>query len=175
MKTSPIPARKEQNMRNPKSSFILPEELFTKENLYGINTYIPQIYRYQIFRGSAALQHRIGITSVQSIHLIGVYRWPGIHQNDLVEQLNLSKAMVSKTLSQLEELELIVRKMDPKDKRNYCLYLTQKGEDTAKESIRLQLEHAKRILQGVSEEDLEATSRCLRQMLTNLYNIKTEE
>jgi DNA-binding MarR family transcriptional regulator len=51
----------------------------------------------------------------------------GIYVNDLAEQLEVSKSMVSKMLQNLEQRDLIERAVDPHNRRNTFVFLTQKG------------------------------------------------
>ena len=53
----------------------------------------------------------------------------GLSQQEISDRSNVAKPNISKYSEQLENESFIVRTSDPNDKRNYKLYLTQKGKE----------------------------------------------
>ena len=54
---------------------------------------------------------------------------PGITQDQLTHELKFDKATTARSVKQLEESGYIERKVDPKDRRSFLLYPTNKALD----------------------------------------------
>lgn len=66
---------------------------------------------------------------------------------DLSRQMGVSKPIVSRFLENLLEKGLIEKKDSEKDKRSYCLNLTQKGTETLESAYYYYIEPVKRLKQ----------------------------
>ena len=69
---------------------------------------------------------------VQFLKTIERFHWthpevPGVYVNDLAEKLGVTKSAVSKMLRHLEERGLIERRVDPDNRRNTFVCLTEEG------------------------------------------------
>ena len=69
---------------------------------------------------------------VQFLKTIERFHWthpevPGVYVNDLAEKLGVTKSAVSKILRHLEERGLIERRVDPDNRRNTFVCLTEEG------------------------------------------------
>lgn len=74
------------------------------------------------------LSTQIGAPSLgATAHLLRLVSPHGTPQNQLSEQLGLSKQAVQQSLDQLERLALIRREMDPTDKRAKRVHITETG------------------------------------------------
>ena len=79
----------------------------------------------------------------------------GIVQEQLVEQLDVSKPAVSRVLHSLESKQYITRQRDAKDKRAYRIWLTEKARQIGP-SIEQAYNHVFAVaLQGISEDELD--------------------
>lgn len=70
------------------------------------------------------------ITLVNLRYLIIIRRAEGINLQDISSILNVDKAIVTRTIKKLVELELVDKMQDKDNSRSYSLYLTAKGMET---------------------------------------------
>lgn len=75
-------------------------------------------------------------------------------QEDLVEQLEISKPAVSRALNSLERKGFVVRKKDPKDRRMSRVYLTAKAERIGPQVEAIYEKVFGFAAQGVSKEEV---------------------
>lgn len=85
----------------------------------------------------------------------------GVNQKDLGVALIKNKSSINKMLASLETDGMITKKDDPNDKRGKLIFLTEKGKD-----IQKVIENASsccdlKILETVSQEELDITKRVL--------------
>lgn len=79
----------------------------------------------------------------------------GIVQEQLVEQLDISKPAVSRTLASLEAKQYITRQRDLKDKRAYRIWLTEKALESSP-IIEQAYNHVfTQALRGISQDELD--------------------
>ncbi len=89
--------------------------------------YISVLYRYT----QIIINHQLkeyGLGSGQYLFLIAIAKSPGINQKELTAQMMNDKATTAKALSKLEALGYIERQKDEADRRNYKIFLSDKGE-----------------------------------------------
>lgn len=74
---------------------------------------------------------------------------------DVAERAAMDSVSVTRALNQLEELSLLIRKIDTEDRRRVTLRLSKKGHSAYEEIVPLarQLEHE--LLAGLSKEECE--------------------
>ncbi len=77
----------------------------------------------------------------------------GIHVSDLAKSLNIALSAASRMLNTLEERGLVYREIDPKNRRNICVFLTQEGENMWKKCSGMMSELLERVIMGMGEED----------------------
>ncbi len=86
----------------------------------------------------------------------------GVRQVALANQVGIEGPSLVRLLDQLEALELVVRKDDPIDRRAKGLWLTEEGHILATRMEAILDDLRGRILEKVSEADLEAAVRVLQ-------------
>ncbi|MDR1721737.1 MAG: MarR family transcriptional regulator [Methanobrevibacter sp.] len=74
------------------------------------------------------------ISPGQWIMLSYIYQDQGINQKVLAEKFQKDRAEISRLLNKLEEKQLISKKQNDKDKREFFVYLTPTGSDIYKKS-----------------------------------------
>ncbi len=72
--------------------------------------------------------HSLGVSGGQVSLLVAIKQAPGIGVRALAAQERMSPAAISKAVTKLEEMELVVRRESPSDKRRVGLALTVKGD-----------------------------------------------
>jgi len=109
-----------------------------------------------------------GITSSQYPVLVRLEQHKSLTQNELCEQLFIEPSTISKTLDNLEKMGLVMRTVDPHDKREKQVELTDKAKQNYPALLDLILDLQSRILEGIPQEDLEVFDRVLEKMEENL-------
>jgi DNA-binding MarR family transcriptional regulator len=77
----------------------------------------------------------------------------GIHVSDLAKRMNIALSAASRMLNSLEERGLIYREIDPKSRRNICVFLTEEGEKLWKKCSEGMSDLLERVVIGMGEED----------------------
>lgn len=131
--------------------------------------YISLIYRKSGERITRILKE-IGLSSSQSILLIGIYRNQGVNQGYLGENLAIAPSVVSRTLRSLEDRNLIFKRVDEKNRRNFLLYLTPDGVAKAEESLLAQGRYWDEVLQDIDEDQIQIMNRVLQKLQDNVYS-----
>ena len=105
----------------------------------------------------------LGRSHHRAIYFIG--RHPGITMSDLLDMLRITKQSLSRALSQLVELGLIVQEPGPKDRRQRLLHLTQKGIDLERRLTRSQRERIARAYREAGAEAVEGFRKVMLGMI----------
>ena len=82
--------------------------------------------RSQLFV-SAACEH-LHLSYLEYVMLMRVFSFEGISQEDLSAALCLDKAVVTRTITLLEEKEMVCREKDVRDRRKKRIYPTEKAK-----------------------------------------------
>ena len=93
---------------------------------------------------------------------------PGCTQIEIANTLQISPASVAISTKRLQKAGFLEKTVDEENLRCKHLYATEKGVDATKKSRCLAKKQAEKMLQGISEEDLEHTLACLKKMLQNI-------
>ena len=72
----------------------------------------------------------LGLNGRQSVCLLHICRRPGITQDALCKSLFIDKSNVTRQMALLEETGYVTRCPDPSDRRQVCVYPTEKALDT---------------------------------------------
>lgn len=115
--------------------------------------------------------HPLGLSSAEGnilLHLLT--QGQEMRQEQLVEQLDVSKPAVSRTLNSLEAKGYVTRQPDPDDKRAHRIHLTEKalGIGPAVEQAYNQVYTL--AMQGISREDLDYFMNLFAHMSENFAN-----
>ena len=89
----------------------------------------------------------------------------GLRQRALADHLGLEGQSLVRLLDQLEEAELVVRRDDPTDRRAKALYLTDAGRKLAEQAEVVVKGIRRRLLEGVSPDQLAIVDRVLEQVI----------
>ena len=91
--------------------------------------------------------------------------------SELAAKAKVLPSAVSRTLRGLEEKGYIVRNVNENDRRNTYVELTQKGEETARQSKQIIHDFGVAVMSQVNEQDMEQ----LIQYMDNIYDIAEKE
>ncbi|SHI83607.1 DNA-binding transcriptional regulator, MarR family [Dethiosulfatibacter aminovorans DSM 17477] len=129
--------------------------------------YISLIYR-KSGEPIKKLLKSIGLTSTQSILIIGIHRNSGINQKDLSNTLYIDTGAISKNLRILEDRNLIYRIVDESNRRNFKLYLTEDGKELLEKNEGLQMEFWEKSLEIFDQNELEQFKSFLERLEDNI-------
>jgi len=120
--------------------------------------------------------HPLNLSSAEGnilLHLLT--QGQGIVQEQLVEQLDVSKPAVSRTLDSLEKKRYITRQRDLKDKRAYRIWLTEKALEIGP-SIEQVYNHVFTLaLQGISQDELDFFMKLFGRISENFAREQMKE
>ena len=80
------------------------------------------------------------LSTVQYKVCITIYNNPGLSQDAVARDLGMDKSSIAKLISKLMDEEIVRRDVNPRDRREYQLYLTEKG--TAMTGRNVGIDHA---------------------------------
>lgn len=112
----------------------------------------------------------LGITRAQWSLLGALSRGgnDGMMQVDLARLLEVGKVTIGGLVDRLEIGGHVVRKPEPEDRRAKRVYVTDQGWKTIREMIAVAEKMDKKVLAGVSDEDLAAVERVLLAVKNNI-------
>ncbi len=99
--------------------------------------------------------------------LVEVPQGRSVSQEQLVEQLDISKGAISRAVDSLAQKDYVVRKRREDDKRAYRLQLTPKAMAIAPELERIYNEVYLRAIEGVEQEEMEQLFALMRRIAKN--------
>ena len=108
----------------------------------------------------------IDITSEQYALLCRLWEKEGRSQKELAECSFKDTANITRMIDVLEGKGIVRRQRDPKDRRTYRIYLTQKGQDLRALVTPVVLNQGDRAYSCLTEKE----QRSLLDMLNRLYN-----
>ena len=127
-----------------------------------------------ISQAYGALMAPIGLTRPQMRVLIWVDRRPGISQAKLSELLGTSAMSMTGLLDRMEAKHLVHRRIDPKDRRAKCIYLTDDALALKPEMERLAEGFGDALRHGLSPEEIATAQRVLAVMKDNVEKIRAD-
>ncbi len=110
------------------------------------------------------LKRELNLTGSKWKVLVALTVENGISQTRLADLIFVEGPTLVSVLDKLEELGLVERRPDPKDRRNNLIFMTKKSQNLIGKIIDCILELRKTITKNVSDKDLEITKNVLRQM-----------
>ncbi|KPZ58266.1 MarR family transcriptional regulator [Pseudoalteromonas sp. S3776] len=94
----------------------------------------------------------------------------GLTQLELANSLGIEMPSLTRTLKQLEEQQLITRKVDEHDKRSKKIYFTNKGGSVLQSLNKKLVDIKSQLYSGLSTEQLDALARGIVEIEKNALN-----
>jgi DNA-binding MarR family transcriptional regulator len=110
----------------------------------------------------------IGVTRTQWRVLKSLQRFEGINQGGLADFLEVEPITLCRMIDRLEESGMVERRRDPKDRRAWQLFLTDKAHPLVGDLSRIADELLENALSGVSPEANAAAMAVLQRIYANL-------
>jgi DNA-binding MarR family transcriptional regulator len=109
-----------------------------------------------------------GVTFAQCHALVEIGRAECISLNDLADLLGLDKSTMSRTINNLVSNHMVLREIDPKDRRYLTIRLTAQGRQTFRE-IEVKMErYFEQVYQALPEGKREQVVESIRILLQAL-------
>lgn len=125
--------------------------------------YLSYLYRRSGTQFSQFLKP-YGFSATQSILLIGVYRHEGTNQQSLADQISMDTGVASRVLRELEDGGYIEKKRNEQNRRNYNIFLTDKGREMAECSLSMQLDYWTKLIQDFPPDEVAILNSLLEKM-----------
>jgi Transcriptional regulators len=109
-----------------------------------------------------------GITSDQWVILHFIYKKEGLNQKKLAEISYKDRTVIARILKILENKELIEKKVSYHDKREFLIYLTDKGKDLYMETLAVINQNSNKVNVFFSESKLEDFKSSLNELISYL-------
>lgn len=106
----------------------------------------------------------LAINPAEIMFISEVYYNEGTSQREIAKNLYVSEANIAKTFKKLEEKGLIYKTIDKSNNTRRQLYLTEKGEDFFKDTIKLYKEFQTYIFEGYTEEEIATMKKIMREI-----------
>ncbi|MDR4512968.1 MAG: MarR family transcriptional regulator [Nitrososphaeraceae archaeon] len=133
---------------------------------------------YKVYRTSRAFQKafdqelrdQLGLTLSQWRVLNVLVSFNGITQKEIADRLELEAPSLIPILDKLQNLELVERRSDPKDRRINRIYLTKRAEKLYETMYECGLSIIKSATKGINQDQLNSVSKYLDIIINNLIN-----
>ena len=132
-----------------------------------IGKYITAISRHLTLFINRKLE-TYNMTNGQYLFFVAISHHEGLCQEELGQMLKIDKITTSKMLKKLVEEGYLKKVRDPRDKRFWRLYLTEKGTTTAPFVHEILDETTTILAEGLTEAEGQQVRALLRQMLDNI-------
>lgn len=113
----------------------------------------------------------MGLTRSQWWVLAFLSRRDGMPQVTLADELDVGKVALGGLIDRLQTSGLVERRGDPIDRRVKRVHLTRAGGKLVRDIRAGVTEVERHIVEGIDEQDLQATVRALRRMKANLQSL----
>ncbi len=114
-------------------------------------------------------KHRL--SGPQGGYLMIVHQHPGISQDAIAKTYNIDKSSVARAVKKLEVEEYIYRERNPKDSRQWCIYLTSRGETLCIERQESAVNMENRLLAGMTEDEIKTLRDLLAKVTSNMEDM----
>ncbi len=119
-------------------------------------------------------QAKISANDLQPCHyafVLAICRNEGRSQDSLAKELCINKSTVARNLNFLEENGYITKTSQPNDKRQFCVYPTQKMLSVLPEIKEASMEWMSLLSEGIPQNELEIFDSVLKRMETRARDI----
>jgi MarR family transcriptional regulator, transcriptional regulator for hemolysin len=114
------------------------------------------------------LRKRVGVTFGQWKVIVMLVNENGSTQKEIADRLGLEGPTLIPIIDKMEEERLVIRKVDPADRRNNRIYRTEKADDLWDRMIECALKIREVSLRGIPEQDVKVMRKVLEKISQNL-------
>ena len=116
------------------------------------------------------LREKVGVTVGQWKVMVMLVNQDGLTQKETAERLGLEGPTLIPIIDKMEQDDLVVRKVDPSDRRNNRIYRTEKANELWKEMVKCATKVRQVSLKDIPEENINITKNVLENLYQNLRN-----
>jgi MarR family transcriptional regulator, transcriptional regulator for hemolysin len=116
------------------------------------------------------LREKVGVTVGQWKVMVMLVNQDGLTQKEIAERLGLEGPTLIPIIDKMEKDELVVRKIDPYDRRNNRIYRTEKANELWNEMAKCAAKIRQVSLNDIPEENINITKNVLENVYQNLKN-----
>lgn len=121
------------------------------------------------------LREKFGLTAGQGKILISLALQEGQSQKEISNAVFLDGSTLVPIIDKMENNGFVVRKPNPKDRRNYKIYLTSKSKVLIDSLVKCVLDIRRVATQNISESQLNTTKKVLKQLIANTEQYITKK
>ena len=114
------------------------------------------------------LRERVGVTFGQWKVIVMLVNENGSTQKEIADRLGLEGPTLIPIIDKMEEERLVIRKVDPADRRNNRIYRTEKADGLWDGMIECALKIREISLRGIPEQDINVMRKVLEKISQNL-------
>jgi DNA-binding MarR family transcriptional regulator len=116
-------------------------------------------------------EHKVGFP--EQVILMYLSSRDQVNQDAIAQYYMIDKGAIAKTISKLEEKELILRQQNPKNRRENLISLLPKGWDVLKVMYVAAKEWDNCMCEGLSSDEIEEYQRITDKMVRNVSKLKS--
>src|SRR5918995_1929387 len=116
------------------------------------------------------LRGKVGVTVGQWKVMVMLVNQDGLTQKETAERLGLEGPTLIPIIDKMEQDDLVVRKVDPSDRRNNRIYRTEKANELWNEMVKCAAKVRQVSLKDIPEENINITKNVLENVYQNLRN-----
>jgi MarR family transcriptional regulator, transcriptional regulator for hemolysin len=114
------------------------------------------------------LRENVGVTFGQWKVIVMLANQNGLTQKEIADRLGLEGPTLIPIIDKMEQEGLLVRKVDPDDRRNNRIYRTEKADELWDRMIECALRIREVSLRGIPEQDINIMKKVLEKIAENL-------
>ncbi len=114
------------------------------------------------------LRENVGVTFGQWKVIVMLANQNGLTQKEIADKLGLEGPTLIPIIDKMEQEGLLVRKVDPDDRRNNRIYRTEKADELWDRMIECALRIREVSLRGIPEQDINTMRKVLEKISENL-------
>jgi|AntAceMinimDraft_17_1070374.scaffolds.fasta_scaffold29215_2 DNA-binding MarR family transcriptional regulator len=119
---------------------------------------------------------KLNVTRPEAQYLVKMHRsGASVLMNDIVGESAYHKSHATRAINELEEKKLVIKEINPEDKRGYLLILTEKGKETAKSVHEILEEYDGFVNSVITDEEREIVKNITKKVYHLLRNHYNEE
>ncbi|MCM3737050.1 MarR family transcriptional regulator [Bacillus cytotoxicus] len=99
--------------------------------------------------------------------LIKINEKPNLYQKEIADELKIDRTTMVDFIDHLESLQYVNRIKNPKDRRSYCIQITNKGQAVLENCWDLLTQSEMKILSSLTKEEQLFFKTCLLKILKN--------
>lgn len=113
---------------------------------------------------------QLGIRSGQFVYIMLACERDGLSQENISSELKIDKSAVARTIKQLEDEGYVLRVVSNEDKRQYCIYATEKAKNIYKSMADIVGVGEDYLMEGLTDIEEELLNSLLDKIIKKINN-----